>query len=170
MRVLAPAVLVLLPVLASAQADSRRLLDPLTSDEAIQGYIEQNRRALGKLGGVEDEVSPARIWIHARSAEQGPLVDEMGKLLEDGVDLGAATRRVEMQPVQLVETGPTVSQVRYFRAGDAETARQVADQLAKAGWRLQPRSLVEEFADVDWIDEGHIEIWLSEKVERAAGR
>jgi hypothetical protein len=79
-----------------------------------------------------------RLWIHKRSTEQDSLVDWVEKQAALTELPGGP---VEIKPVQLLNSGPRTSQLRYFKSVD--------------------RDRVETYSTVTWLKAGHFELWLA---------
>jgi hypothetical protein len=72
------------------------------------------------------DLEPPKVWIHIQDARQMSLADAMNHRLGALMVDGAA---VSPQPVQVVQDGPGVDEIRYFKVGDRKGALAIAQAL-----------------------------------------
>lgn len=138
----------------------------LAQSSKLLEQIEQNRQTLILKAPLTLDATPveelpaARLWFHVRSDRQGVRATRLAATLEAMHETGEIARGIELRPVQTVNFGPSEGQIRYFKEEDEATAQQIADIAGDMGLTLEPVSMVEKFADVDWIEVGHLEIWF----------
>jgi hypothetical protein len=68
---------------------------------------------------------------------------------------------VAPQRVQLVQDGPAVDEIRYFKVADRAGALAIVQALKKVLPRVWLRDLSAEYDQVVWIKHGHYELWLA---------
>jgi hypothetical protein len=131
----------------------------------IQQNVDSARRAQARVFDVK---APApQLWIHVRNGAQKREVEKhlawFSSLQVDG-------QKVVMHPLQLVSTGPTTSQLRFFKPNDQAQAAALQSALKPAVPRLVLSNLSQEYAKTTWIDPGHYELWLSPDVTQLSVR
>ncbi len=97
------------------------------------------------------------MWIHIQDARQRSFADAVNRRLAGLMVDGAA---VLPQPVQVVQEGPVVDEIRFFKAGDRAGAEAIVQGLRRELPRLRVRDLSEEYGQVVWMTAGHYELWL----------
>ncbi|MCP5085753.1 MAG: SH3 domain-containing protein [Rhodobacteraceae bacterium] len=106
------------------------------------------------------QLPSARLWIHLRRQNQVAQAQSLLDALSKGLSVADTSRSVEAKPLQVLDFGPVVGQVRFFKPEDEATAAAVAKFANSMGLNVEPVSLVEQFAKETWIEVGHLELWL----------
>ena len=106
--------------------------------------------------------SQPRLWIHVERQSQVPFAEE---LLSAVSDVHVGGKLIENKPVQLVNVGPSVSQLRYFHRTDQQQAIELFGLLRQSVPDLQLRDFSSEYSAALWIEPGHYELWLSRRVQ-----
>jgi hypothetical protein len=127
--------------------------------------IEENQSVLrDKLRALEQSdirapiLPAARLWVHKRATAQDPVVARIrGRVARLSLPGGP----VEFKPVQMVDVGPSTSQLRFFKAVDRERAQELAAALREQVPGLTVRDMTVQFAKVSWLKPGHFELWLA---------
>lgn len=141
------------PVAPSADAAE---LDVLI--EKNQTALRQRLRALRQYDTRASTLPAARLWVHQRSTAQDAVV---ARIRSQAARLSLPGGPVEVQPVQTVTAGPSVSQLRFFKAVDRERALKFADALRAQVPGLTVRDLTAPYAKMSWLKPGHFELWLA---------
>lgn len=103
-------------------------------------------------------VEAPRVWIHIQDFKQKSLADAVNRSLAVLMVDGAA---VSPQPVQWVQEGPMVDQIRYFKAGDRTGALAIVQSLRLVLPRLWLEDMSATYDQVMWIKPGNYELWLA---------
>ena len=139
-----------------------------TALAGVRELIEQNLKdattsSQQLLTGSEREGTASRLWIHVRNKNQEKAVIEKREWLQ-GIEL--AGKRITLGPVQLVGSGPSDSQLRFFKKRDEDGAKQLLTKLKAVVPRLHLTDLSRQYEALDWIKPGHYELWLAPDVNR----
>jgi hypothetical protein len=107
------------------------------------------------------QAAPARVWVQvAREEQRGTAT-----LLIDAVRKDVADAWVESE-VEVVETSPDDSQVRYFFGADRAIAQRVADAIAPALGAPPQVTCVKQWSHR--ATQGQLEVWVGKHHEVAA--
>jgi hypothetical protein len=139
-----------------------------TAAAQLPGLIQQNIRSAvtssGRLSG-EAKKETLQLWIHVRSEPQKREVE--GKIgWFRSLQVGG--RKVDVRPIQLVNTGPPQSQLRFFKQADMAQARTLVAEIRKAVPDVVLQNMSGQYQQVSWVDPGHFEFWLAPNVTRIA--
>jgi hypothetical protein len=135
---------------------------PQSLPPLIKQNIESAKRASAR---VENDLrgQVPQLWIHVRNGGQkGEVERNLGWFR----NLHVGGQRVDIPPLILVQNGPAVSQLRFFKSADRGQAATLAADLRKAIPRILVQDLSAQYGQVTWIDAGHFELWLSSDVMR----
>jgi hypothetical protein len=135
---------------------------PQTLPPLIQQNVESAKRASARVADDLRGQAP-QLWIHVRN--QGQKAEVERKLGWFG-DLRVGGQKVDIRPPILVQNGPGVSQLRFYKSADQREAASLAADLRKAIPRIVLQDLSAQYGKVTWIDAGHFELWLSPDVVR----
>jgi len=129
--------------------------------------IQQNIKYSDKLYEqsiltIEQRSMPSRLWIHVRTESQKKIGEEIFKIL---ADTSLVESRIEKKPLQIVDFGPEVSQLRYFKKKNKSQATELFSVLRKSIPMLKLKDLSSEYSHIRWIKLGHFELWLSPQLE-----
>lgn len=113
------------------------------------------------LKSTEKTRETPRLWIHVRSSTQEKTIQDAGVWLKS-ISLGGRT--IEVRPIQILNTGPSESQLRFFRIQDKKEAEQLLHELKKALPQLQLKDFSRQYQGIDWLKPGHYELWLTPAV------
>jgi len=94
-----------------------------------------------------------RVYIHIRSDEDREWARAVAERLKA---MGYVVPGIE----RLVDTGPRMSQLRYFRNTEKEEAVKIIDVLDQIGVRLN-LEYIRGYEESDKIRPGHFEIWFA---------
>ncbi len=156
------------PVIGAAAAVAIALLPTESAMAQLPGLIERNIQSAVKSSrrAIEDPQNAApQLWIHVRSDAQKR---EVAQKLDWFKTLQVAGRKVEVEPIQVVSTGPSQSQLRFFKEADQERAQALLAELRKAVPTLALQDLSSQYRQATWIDSGHFELWLAPNVSHLA--
>ena len=133
----------------------------------LNAVIEQNVKdataSYNQLGADTEQMAQApRLWVHVRNIKQEKAVKDISSWLNSIVLNGI---KVSFRPIQLVESGPSESQLRFFKQQDREQAEELLIELKKVLPVLQLRDFSNQFKDIGWIKRGHYELWLAPNVD-----
>lgn len=126
--------------------------------ERNQNALRERLRALRQFDTRAPILPAARLWVHKRATAQDSVV---ARIRDQVASLSLPGGPVEFKPVQTVDVGPSVSQLRFFKAVDRERAQEFADALRVQVPGLTVRDLTAQYAKVSWLKPGHFELWLS---------
>lgn len=136
------------------------------ADEKLESLIEQNIRAADKayvqVVAPPDKVKkPINLWIHVRSEKQAKALEKVLVQIK-----GIALENVELvvEPVQLVDYGPQVNGLRFFKQEDKNNAKVLLAQLVDIIPNTKLRNLSKRYKTAAWIETGHMELWLAPNV------
>lgn len=134
----------------------------------LEKLINKNVRDATKsyeriLSSTERPSGAVQLWLHIRSDSQKKIGEEILNRLKNA-KLGE--RSIEQKPVQTVQFGPQVSQLRYFKAQDEPEARELFEIMRRLIPKLELKNFSREYERVSWITRGHYELWLSPALVR----
>jgi hypothetical protein len=145
---------------ASEQAWAKRLAGLAGEPLALRGDRSNTpgKMSLFFCAGMDVPARAGKLWVQvARPAQRG-----IGLVLADQVRRGVETLWVESE-IEVVESSPDESQVRYFHAEDAALAERIADS---AGQRLAVRPVVKHLPMyATRVEPGKLELWLGRNVD-----
>jgi len=131
-------------------------------DELIKRNVKKSAESYELLLKSPEETRGApRLWLHVRSSAQEKTIQETGVWLKS-ISLGGRT--IEVRPIQILNTGPSESQLRFFRIQDKNEAEQLFHELKKALPQLQLKDFSRQYQSIDWLKPGHYELWLTPDV------
>ena len=72
-------------------------------------------------------------------------------------------------PIQIVDRGPSKSQLRYFKKVDEAEAQEMRTLISNISTitDLELNDLSDQYSEVSWIKPGHYELWLSPDIVQA---
>ncbi|KWC36272.1 hypothetical protein WL51_19345 [Burkholderia ubonensis] len=126
----------------------------------LRGLINENIRSTtsSAVWLADDAKKTPKLWIHVRTESQKQIVQ--GNLdWFKSLDVGG--RKIELRPIQLVDSGPQQSQLRYFRSSDQDRAQALLAEIRKAVPHAVLRDMSDQYQQVSWIEPGHFELWLA---------
>ena len=151
-----PKTLLLFALLIFAQNAVSGMLNELI-EQNVYGTARPSRQS---IENVQQGVMP-RLWIHVRSNEQQKAVsdklDWFRRIQLNGIN-------IEIRPIQLVQSGPAESQLRFFRKQDKAEAVQLLRELRKILPQLRLQDLSERYKNYEAAYAGHYELWLAPNV------
>lgn len=112
------------------------------------------------LPPLQQQLNPARLWIHIRSNSQKQLAADILKKVNATPSWG----KMAATPIQKVDEGPRASQLRYFRKQDEARAHELFEILHQDIPQLELQDLSRKYAAALWIKSGHYELWLSPEI------
>jgi hypothetical protein len=134
-----------------------RLLDALepTLAEKLASAVVAAEPQESEVRKVADEVAQeaTRVYIHIRSNEDRERARAVAERLKA---LDYVVPGIE----RLVDTGPRMSQLRYFRNTEKEEAVKIVDALDQMGVRLN-LEYIRGYEESDATGPGHFEIWFA---------
>src|SRR5262245_61931603 len=128
----------------------------------IEQNIESAKTASARVADHLRGQAP-QLWIHVLNERQK---GEVERKLDWFRNLRVGGQKVNIRPTIIVQNGPRVSQLRFFRSADQSQAATLAADLREAIPRLVLEDLSAQYGKVTWIDPGHFELWLSPDVVR----
>lgn len=120
--------------------------------ENIDSAVKADRRYAQQI------TDGPKLWIHIRDASQQALAKKLGN---DLATLTIGDRKLALESVQVVSTGPDVSELRYFRSIDSAGAQAILNALRQDLTHVRLNDLSAAYAKVAWIQPGHYELWLA---------
>ena len=126
--------------------------------EKNQNDLRKTLRSLRQFDTRASTLPAARHWVHKRATAQDPVV---ARIRDQAARLSLPGGPVDFKPVQTVAVGPSVSQLRFFKAVDRERAQEFANALRAQVTGLTVRDLTAAYAKVSWLKPGHFELWLA---------
>jgi hypothetical protein len=134
----------------------------------LSGLIDQNiksqRSSYNRVSKEPTKALP-QLWIHVQSEEQKQAVQ---KKLEWFRNLVVGGQKVELRPIQVVTTGPTQSQLRFFRRTGKTEAQALLAEIKKVVPLTVLKDMSTEYQQLTWIEPGHYELWLAPNVTKFA--
>jgi hypothetical protein len=137
---------------------ARRALDSLNAQARLyERWIDRrSATAADSLSRVaaqqfEAERVRPRVYLHIIEESQRVRARALQTVLENA--------RFDVREIDLVRTGPAVSEIRYFRTDDRETADRLRQLAGTAGQTLRVRDLTARYGST--TSDGHFEIWLA---------
>lgn len=97
---------------------------------------------------------PPRLYIHIRNEQQRSAAKQAGEQVKAA---GYVVPGIE----RLVDKGPQVTELRYFRKADEADARRLQAVLEKAGVETKVSDLSASYKDSKSIRPGHFELWFA---------
>jgi hypothetical protein len=128
------------------------------NDLIKQNIQDSNKSYEQTISSIERQSKPIRIWIHVRTKTQRNVGK---KILKAIADTSIEGRRVEEKPIQIVDSAPPESQLRYFKKEDNSQATELFGVLQRLIPELKLKDLSRQYSHVRWIKTGHFELWLS---------
>jgi cell division protein FtsB len=119
-----------------------------------QGQTELAQRAAQRVEQTAPGQVRPRVYIHLSNEEQLPMARRIAAGLRERDFL------VPKEEI-LVDAGPSVSQVRYFRRADAEEAESIAALLEQEGVANVQAAYMSGYEESTAIKSRHYEIWLA---------
>jgi len=131
-------------------------------NELIEQNVKNSTKSFEKILDKEKQNKEVlRLWIHVRSESQKKeltaIIDWIKKIRFNGAT-------IDLQPLQMVESGPNVSDLRFFKPQDQKIANALFAELKKGFPSLELKDLSSQYRGIDWITPGHFELWLSPDV------
>jgi hypothetical protein len=132
-------------------------------EAGLRELIQQNVQDADKsyeqtISPIEQQSKPPRLWIHVKTESQMKVGKEIFKAIAD-TSLGG--RRIEEKPLQIVDSAPQESQLRYFKKEDESQAAELFAILQRLIPELKLKDLSRQYSHIRWIKTGHFELWLS---------
>lgn len=142
------------------------ILVPLTVNAGLDKLIQQNVRDADKsyeqiISTVEQSHMPSRLWILLQSESQRSLAE---KIYTQVSYVNLPEIRIERKPLQFVNSGLRVSQLRYFKKEDRPEVQELLEALRLLIPDLVLEDLSNQYSHSSWIKRGHYELWLSVKM------
>lgn len=139
------------------------MLFSVNVEAGLRELIHQNVEDADKsyeqtISPIEQQSKPFRLWIHVRTESQRNVGEEILKAIAD-TRLGG--RRIEKKPLQIVDSAPQESQLRYFKKEDESQATELLAVLRRLIPELKLKDFSRQYSHVRWIKTGHFELWLS---------
>lgn len=136
------------------------------ADEKLESLIQQNIRAADQayvqvVVPPEETKKQISLWIHVRSEKQA---EALAKVLAQIKSIDLEDAELVVQPVQLVDYGPSVNNLRFFKQDDKNDAQALLNQLVDVIPNIKLRNLSKRYKKVTWIETGHMELWLAPNV------
>jgi len=133
----------------------------------LNELINQNvRDATGAyqktLPPAQRSAKPARLWIHISNIVQKPMAEEVLARVTKALP----SEQIEKTPVQIVDSGPRRSELRFFKKEDEPQARILFESLRGIVPRLELKDFSREYEGARWIKPGHYELWLAAELDR----
>lgn len=161
-----PCVAVLCGAFCKAQAGNALDEDGSALDKAIQQQEENSKQIEQNLNdslnvysrpeGKSGDITP-RIYVHFRSPQQpSDQVYLRGKLESIWID----GRNIVVPKMIVVNSGPTVNQLRFFHKSEAAEAQFIAKQLSELIVDLEVSDQSQRYENSPAIRPRHYELWL----------
>lgn len=107
------------------------------------------------LATVPDSATiPARLYIHIRDEQQRPAAKRAGEQVKAA---GFVVPGIE----RMVDKGPQVTELRYFRKADEAEAKRLQTVLQRAGVAVRLSDLSASYENSKSIRPGHFELWFA---------
>lgn len=137
---------------------------PPSLGELINKNVRDATSAYEKaLPPSQRPTNPAQLWIHIRNNGQKKLAQEIQNRVSE---TEFRQWKIEQKPVQMIDSGPGKSQLRYFKRQDQTQAQELFVILSKLIPQLEINDLSGKYESVGWIKSGHYELWLSPSLTR----
>jgi hypothetical protein len=128
-------------------------------NELIDRNVRDANTAYQKsLPGAQLPASPVFLWIHVRNEGQESLAQQ---ILNEMVKIPSDQWTIEPKPVQKVDSGPSRSQLRYFKQQERQQAQVLLAALRTLIPQLDIADLSGTYENAEWIQQGHYELWLA---------
>lgn len=136
------------------------------ADEKLESLIQQNIRSADKayvqvVVPPEEAKKQISLWIHVRSEKQAEALE---KVLAQIKNIALEDAELVVRPVQLVNYGPDVNNLRFFKQDDKNDANALLTQLVDVIPNIQLRNFSKRYKKITWIETGHMELWLAPNV------
>jgi hypothetical protein len=128
----------------------------------LKQLIEQNVRDASQsyeqiMIETEAQRETPRLWFHVHNMDQQGAVAGISSWLKN---IKLDGRAIDVKPVQIVDNGPSTSQLRFFKEQDKSEAGQLKQALQKVIPNLRLIDLSQQYGHLTWIKTGHYELWL----------
>ena len=98
-----------------------------------------------------------RVYIHIVREDQRDKAREVEDFLES-----LDSKKLVVPGIELVSTGPSTSELRFFRSGEKEEAEEILRIVNIIVYDLRLRDLSRRYENSRAIRPGHYEIWFGE--------
>lgn len=140
----------------TGQALAAAALPPIS--DLINRNIRSSTIEYNRLSVAPAAVPSPQLWVHVRSDAEKQLVQRnMPWLSSQSFD----GRPVVVKSVVLVSVGPSVNQLRFFKAEDRQSAGALAAAMTPLVPNLQLLDLSGSYGNVSWVAPGRLELWLA---------
>ncbi|MDH3392859.1 MAG: hypothetical protein OEL66_02550, partial [Desulfobulbaceae bacterium] len=99
-----------------------------------------------------------RLWIHIRKENQRNEAENIYKLIND---IKLNDMSIEQKPIQVIDYGPEISQLRYFKKEDKMLAEKLFTVLSEMIPTLTLQNFSDSYSDASWLLPGHFELWIA---------
>ncbi len=111
---------------------------------------------------IVDKQSP-RLWVHVRNQEQEKFIQDLNATnWFESIKLNDTP--INFRPIQLVDNGPKLTQLRYFFKQDKDEAELLLKQLLKIIPQIQLKDFSNQYGTI--LVRGHYELWLAPNVTK----
>lgn len=123
-----------------------------------QSVLQENVDNINKVYENLTNKNPPRLWIHVRSQEQMMAIKkpEIEAWLES---IKLDDKKIDLRPIELVDSGPKESQLRFFFKQDINQADQFLKKLKDGLPLLQLKDFSGQYENI--LEPGHFELWLA---------
>ena len=133
------------PSAVAAQAASAAVEQVKQANPALQPQIEASFEQL-----------PARIYFHIDTESQRARARSVATRLTEALGSGFVVPGIERK------RGPTRSELRFFKSGEAAEAGRIAAKLAELGVGVELKDLSARYEASSEIRPRHFELWLGD--------
>ncbi len=168
MRLTTICLIVMLPLAAAGQ--QLDILLKLNEEQFLKrdpdvfatGSVTPQTDALREAIKSIEAAQSTRVWPHVQASSDREMVAKIRRALTDATPEDQS--KLDLKPVQIVENGPRLSQLRYFKEGDAALAAKIAELIADAiGTPVKTVDMTAQFKGADWLQPGHLEFWAGRR-------
>lgn len=120
----------------------------------IKKNVESANAAYDKITTEQ----PSRLWIHVRTQKQMVTIQtqEVSAWL-GSIRIGG--KEIDVRPIQLVDNGPKIIQLRFFFKQNKNDAEQLLNELKKGFPLLGLEDFSGQYENI--LEPGHYELWLT---------
>ena len=123
-----------------------------------QNFQESNKFYEQTISSVEVSQQPLRLWIHIRTQDQKNIVSSINNAI---AKIKISGNSVQSMPIQIVSSGPSENQLRFFKKENKENAKEIFNIIRQHVPTLKLIDFTSEYANAHWMKAGHFELWLS---------
>ncbi len=123
---------------------------------ALLSAVDARTSELLANSRAAEKITP-RVYIHIVSEDQRDKAREVEDFLES-----LDSKKLVVPGIELVSTGPSTSELRFFRSGEKEEAEKILRIVNIEGYNLRLRDLSRQYENSRAIRPGHYEIWFGE--------